>query len=64
MLTQREKEIIKLISKGKSNEEIAFELKICESTVKIHIKNIMNKLNLKNRVEIVLYYFAHRNEFE
>jgi len=49
MLTQREKEIIRLISKGKSNKEIAFELKICESAVKIHIKNIMNKLNLKNR---------------
>lgn len=52
-LTEREMEIAKFILKGLSNKEIAQVLGISESTVKTHVKNIMEKLGTKNRAEIV-----------
>jgi DNA-binding NarL/FixJ family response regulator len=52
-LTGREIEIIRLIVQGKSNKQIAQELYISESTVKNHISNIMYKLSLKNRTELI-----------
>ncbi|MEG0156867.1 MAG: response regulator transcription factor [Anaerovoracaceae bacterium] len=48
-LTTREKDLVVLIYRGKSNSEIAAELYISESTVKTHIYNIFKKLNIKNR---------------
>ena len=50
-LTRKEKEILKLISLGKSNKEIASELFVELSTVKTHINKIYSKLNVKNREE-------------
>ncbi|MDK2895898.1 MAG: hypothetical protein PWP04_18 [Candidatus Atribacteria bacterium] len=52
-LTEREIEITRLIVQGKNNKQIAQELYISESTVKNHISNIMDKLSLKNRTELV-----------
>lgn len=52
-LTEREIEITRLIVKGKNNKQIAQELYISESTVKNHISNIMYKLSIKNRTELV-----------
>jgi len=52
-LTEREIEITRLIVQGKNNKQIAQELYISESTVKNHISNIMYKLSLKNRTELV-----------
>lgn len=52
-LTERENEIARLILKGFSNKEISRLLQISESTVKTHIKKIMEKLNVKNRAELV-----------
>ena len=50
--TPRQLSIIAAVSKGKANAAIAYELNLCESTVKVHIRNIMKKLKAKNRTEI------------
>jgi len=52
-ITQREKEVIALVSKGKSNQEIAAELFISDKTVKRHIQNIYEKIGVKNRLELL-----------
>ncbi|MEA3336367.1 MAG: response regulator transcription factor [Chloroflexota bacterium] len=55
VLTPREREVLTLIAEGKSNKEIAKELVISVKTVDRHRENIMRKLNLHNRVELVKY---------
>jgi PAS domain S-box-containing protein len=52
-LTKRECEVAELIGSGKSNKEIAMELQISENTVKNHVANIFNKLNMEDRSQIV-----------
>ena len=59
-LTQRELDILKWIVKGDSNKQIASELNISESTVKVHIQNILRKMNVSSRVEIAV--FAVKNQ--
>lgn len=54
-LTRREEEILSLISKGKSNKEIARKLAIVETTVKVHVKNLLRKLHLRSRVEAAVW---------
>ena len=54
-LTPREKEILLLVSKGLTNKQIAEQLFISENTVKNHIKNLLEKLNLENRVQLASY---------
>lgn len=54
--TEREIEIMKLISKGLSNGEISKELFISEGTVKNYISSILNKTDLKHRTQIAIYY--------
>ena len=61
-LTQREQEVLRLVSQGKSNKEIASALNIAENTVKNHLKNILEKLHLDNRVQAAT--FALRRELE
>jgi DNA-binding NarL/FixJ family response regulator len=56
-LTEREKAVLALLKRGKANKIIAFELKISESTVKVHIRNIMQKIKANNRTEIVSRIF-------
>ncbi len=53
-LTARELEILAHMAKGKRNKEIAFGLKISESTVKNHISNIFEKLDIYDRIPVVL----------
>ena len=55
LLSKREKEILEHISRGESNKEIANRLCIAESTVKIHVQNILKKLNLNSRVQAAVY---------
>lgn len=57
LLTRREKEILQLVAKGDSNKEIAIDLQISEHTVKNHMKNIMQKLHLENRVQLARYAY-------
>ncbi|MCG8428989.1 MAG: two-component system response regulator NarL [Chromatiales bacterium] len=54
-LTDRESEILKLISEGLSNKLIARELDISEGTVKVHVKHLLRKLNLHSRVEAAVW---------
>ena len=50
-ITLREREILDLISKGRANKEIGSELGIAEDTVKRHISNIFQKLNVSDRAQ-------------
>ncbi|MEZ0537132.1 response regulator transcription factor [Caldicellulosiruptoraceae bacterium PP1] len=61
ILTDREREIVKLIAEGNTNKQIAFFLKISEHTVKTHIKNIMLKTKSENRSQITSYYYKNMN---
>ncbi|GGD70740.1 response regulator [Caballeronia grimmiae] len=54
-LTSRERDIIRELSRGGSNKEIARTLSLAESTVKIHVRNILRKLNFTSRVQVALY---------
>lgn len=55
LLTQREREILQLLAEGKSNKEAAAVLDVSPYTVETHRNNLMQKLNLHNTAEIVLY---------
>jgi DNA-binding NarL/FixJ family response regulator len=54
-LTDRELEVLRLVARGMNNREIAKELYISENTVKNHIRNILEKLQLHSRMEAVVY---------
>ena len=54
-LTERERDVIRFVSKGLQNKDIAAELGITEGTVKIHVHRIYAKLGLSNRVELAVY---------
>lgn len=54
-LTDRELEVLAWVSRGASNREAAAALHVSENTVKFHMKNILEKLHLRNRAEVVAY---------
>jgi len=56
-LSTRELEVLQLVAKGLSNKEISEALFISEHTVKSHLKNILSKLHLDNRVQLTSYAF-------
>ena len=58
-LTDREKEILLLIAQGKTNQEIADELFIAHKTVKVHVSNVLGKLEVQDRTQAVIYAFKH-----
>lgn len=58
-LTTREREILGHVAKGMSNKDIAALLDISEHTVKNHLKNILQKLHLENRVQLARYAYEH-----
>jgi DNA-binding NarL/FixJ family response regulator len=53
-LTKREKEVLTLIGRGATNREIASTLSIAENTVKVHLRNIMEKLQVQSRLQAAL----------
>jgi NarL family two-component system response regulator LiaR len=59
-LTDREKEILLLIAEGKTNQEIADELYIALKTVKVHVSNILSKLEVQDRTQAVIYAFQNK----
>lgn len=58
-LTDREMEILLLVAQGKTNQEIADELFIALKTVKVHVSNILGKLEVIDRTQAVIYAFKH-----
>lgn len=54
-LTEREIEVLRLVAKGLSNQEIASQLSIAEVTTRTHVSHILSKLHLANRVQATLY---------
>ncbi|WP_257350675.1 response regulator [Pseudalkalibacillus decolorationis] len=56
-LSQREQEVLQWVAKGDSNKDISITLNISEYTVKNHLKNIMQKLHLENRVQLTRYAY-------
>ena len=55
----REGQVVARVAEGKSNKIIARELGISDGTVKVHVKNILRKLNLNSRLEIAVWAFEH-----
>ncbi len=58
-LTSREADIVRLVATGLRNAEIAQRLSITEATVKTHLNNIFEKLELRDRVELTVYALRH-----
>ncbi|MCM3184039.1 DNA-binding NarL/FixJ family response regulator [Priestia megaterium] len=58
-LSARELEVLQLVAKGLSNRDISVQLFISEHTVKSHLKNILSKLHLENRVQLTSYAFQN-----
>jgi two-component system, NarL family, nitrate/nitrite response regulator NarL len=61
-LTIQEERILELIATGKSNKLIANDLSITEGTVKVHVKHLLKKLNLKSRVEAAVWVIEQTNK--
>ncbi|MFF3667405.1 response regulator [Microtetraspora malaysiensis] len=58
-LTEREREVLRLIAGGRSNREIARELLVAEKTVKTHVSNVLMKLGVQDRTQAALYAVRH-----
>ncbi|MBI2916925.1 MAG: response regulator transcription factor [Chloroflexi bacterium] len=55
VLSEREEEVLRLVAQGDTNKEVAAALYISENTVKYHLRNILDKLHLENRAQVVAY---------
>ncbi len=63
-LTDREREVLDHVARGQSNKVIAQKLDISHNTVKLHVRHIMDKLNLRSRVEAAVFAFEYRSSPE
>ncbi len=60
LLTQRERSVLELMAKGQSNDEIADALFVSIPTVKTHVSNLLTKLELENRIQVVVWAYENR----
>jgi two-component system, NarL family, nitrate/nitrite response regulator NarL len=61
-LTDRERQILRLVSEGLSNKEIGRRLNVTDGTVKVHLHNLFQKLLVSNRTALAAVYFNHGSE--
>ncbi|MFB1049707.1 response regulator [Paraliobacillus sp. JSM ZJ581] len=59
-LTAREQEVLLLIAQGKTNQEIADQLYIALKTTKVHVSNILSKLEVQDRTQAAIYAYQHK----
>lgn len=59
-INDREKEVIRLIAEGYRNKEIASELYLSEGTVRNYLSTILDKLQLRDRTQVAVFYYKHR----
>lgn len=59
-LSPREKTLLEALSKGLTNRELARDLEISENTVKFHLSNLFEKLDVKNRAQAIAFFYANR----
>nr|WP_246849425.1 LuxR C-terminal-related transcriptional regulator [Rubellimicrobium arenae] len=57
-LTDRELQVLELVSRGKQNKSVAAELGLSEHTVKLHMHHIISKLGARNRTEVTVWYLS------
>jgi DNA-binding NarL/FixJ family response regulator len=60
-LTEREREIIRLVAQGLSNKEVAYKLSISDSTVRYHMTSIFDKVGVPNRQKLLLHTHSFRS---
>jgi two-component system nitrate/nitrite response regulator NarL len=61
-LTDRELDVLQLVAEGLTNKAIGERLSIAEGTVKVHVKRMLAKLNLRSRVEAAIFALEHTHE--
>lgn len=61
-LTERELDVLQEVARGMTNKQIAAQLHISEETVKVHIRNLLRKLNVRSRVAATVLYLEYKNQ--
>ena len=64
MLTKREQQVMELVIKGLTNEEISKELEITTHTIKAHLISVYTKLKVKNRVQAAVKFLLNKKDFQ
>ncbi|MEY4475831.1 MAG: hypothetical protein RL248_1598, partial [Pseudomonadota bacterium] len=59
-LTERELDVLQEVARGMSNKLVALALHISEETVKVHIRNLLRKLNVRSRVAATIIYLENK----